>query len=89
MGLGKPAPADISACGRNRRTPLPAISTRGRIYTWGEDQSLTLHRFAYEQSGEAILAGAIPEPSTYAALAGLLAGSAALFHRRRKKNEAA
>lgn len=67
----------------------------GYLYAWadvtyGSDSSLTLHRFAYEQSGSPIAAGAIPEPSTYAALAGLLAGSAALYHRRRnRKNESA
>lgn len=40
--------------------------------------------------GVSILAGgAIPEPSTYTALAGLLAGSAALYRRRQQKQAAA
>lgn len=49
--------------------------------------SITLHDFAYASEGESITAGqtAIPEPSTYAALTGLLAGSAALYARRRKR----
>lgn len=51
--------------------------------TYGADQSLTLHDFAYEASANtAIPAGAVPEPATSSALAGLLAGSALLFSRR-------
>lgn len=56
--------------------------------------SITVYDFAYETgagsgNGAAILAGAtaIPEPTTYAALAGLLAGSAALYRRRKQKNQ--
>ena len=63
-------------------------------YGWAQisynaNSSMTLHDFAYEQTvNTAILAGdmgatAVPEPSTYAGLAGLLAGCAALFKRRR------
>jgi len=58
--------------------------------TYGSDKSLTLHDFAYESTpGAAITAGAttsaIPEPSTYAAMAGLLAGSAVLLRRRQQR----
>lgn len=58
--------------------------------TYGSDNSLTLHDFAYESSGGSILAGAgaVPEPSTYALMAGLLAGSAALYRRRQKAKAA-
>ncbi len=65
--------------------------TDGYNYGWaeisiGEDSSVTLHSFAYEDTkNTAIQAGAIPEPSTYAALTGLLAGSAVLYSRRRKR----
>ncbi len=57
------------------------------------ESAVTLHDFAYNSTpGGEILAGAtasvIPEPSTYAAVAGLLAGSAALYARRRKANRA-
>lgn len=75
---------------------LPASSGPGHVdYGWARvsynsDKSLTLYDFAYESSGAAIAAGdvgsAIPEPSTYAALAGLLAGSAALYRRRQLKS---
>ncbi len=55
--------------------------------------SITVYDFAYESNGGAILAGdlgsAIPEPSTYAALAGLLAGTAALYAKRRRATLAA
>ncbi|QYM78230.1 PEP-CTERM sorting domain-containing protein [Horticoccus luteus] len=58
-----------------------------------EDKRMTLYGFAYNTvANESILAGetsAIPEPSTYAALAGLLAGSAALFRRRQLRRRAA
>jgi len=47
------------------------------------DQSVTVHDFAYESTGAGITI--VPEPSSYAALAGLLAGSAALYRRRRQK----
>ncbi len=54
--------------------------------TYGADNTLNLHGFAYEtDKGTPIQAGAIPEPSTYAALTGLLAGSAVLYSRRRKR----
>jgi hypothetical protein len=58
--------------------------------SYNSDKSLTIHDFAYEQTiNTAISAGAIPEPSAYAALAGLLAGSAALYRRRQQKRAAA
>jgi hypothetical protein len=54
--------------------------------TFNADRSLTLHDFAIETNANApIQTGAIPEPSTYAALTGLLAGSAVLYARRRKR----
>lgn len=58
--------------------------------TYALDKTLTVHDFAYESSGGSILAGAIPEPSTYALMvAGLLAGSATLYRRRQQKQAAA
>lgn len=69
-----------------------------RFYGWADvsynsDSSFTIYGFAYEQqNGVAILAGStssIPEPSTYAVMAGLLAGSAALYKRRRDRKAAA
>ncbi len=57
--------------------------------------SFSVYDFAYNATANApILAGegqtaAIPEPSTYAALAGLLAGSAALYAKRRRAQLAA
>ena len=69
-------------------------TTTTPLFGWAQlsynvDQTLTLHDFAYEASGGAILAGAIPEPSTAAllGLGALVAGSAALY-RRRQKNKA-
>jgi hypothetical protein len=59
--------------------------------SYNKDLSLTLHDFAYANAGEAIAAGqtgasgAVPEPSTYGALAALVAGSTILFARRRKQ----
>lgn len=53
--------------------------------SYNADQSISVIDFAYEASGGAILAGAVPEPSTSSLLVtGLLAGSAALYLRRRK-----
>ncbi len=60
--------------------------------TFQSNGSLTVHDFAYESSGAGIAAGAtasIPEPSTYAALAGLLVGCAALYAKRRRAQLAA
>lgn len=59
----------------------------GLTYDQDEGRTLiTIHDFAYHSTpGQAILAGqtaAIPEPSTYAALAGLLAISTAFLRRR-------
>jgi hypothetical protein len=51
--------------------------------SYNANQSITVHDFAYESSGGAITI--IPESSTFAALAGLLAGSAALYAKRRKR----
>ncbi len=67
------------------------VAGNNHLYGWAQvsyntDHSVTLHDFAYEDTANTpIQAGAIPEPSTYAALTGLLAGSAALFARRRKR----
>ena len=41
------------------------------------------------KAGELAGAGAVPEPSTYAMMAGLLAGSAALYRHRQQKKAAA
>lgn len=64
----------------------------GTNYGWiridvNGDGSFTLTDFAYEQSGAGILAGAttaVPEPASTAAVCGLLAVSALLWHRRTK-----
>lgn len=56
-------------------------------YGWAQlsfdsvNNTVTLVDFAYEDTGSAIAAGAVPEPSTLAAL--LLAGSTLAFRRRR------
>ncbi len=56
------------------------------IYHPGGSSDITLIDFAYETtSGLAIEAGAIPEPSTTAAVTAVLAGSLALYRRRREK----
>lgn len=57
-------------------------------YGWADveytsSQTLVLYGFAYEDSGAAIAAGAVPEPSSAALLAALAAGSAAMLRRRR------
>lgn len=57
-------------------------------YGWADveytsSETLVLYGFAYEDSGEAIAAGAVPEPSSAALLAALAAGSAAMLRRRR------
>lgn len=64
-------------------------------YGWAQvsynaDKSLTLYDFAYESSGAPIAAGAgaVPEPASFAAVAGLLAGSSALLRRRRRESDA-
>jgi hypothetical protein len=51
---------------------------------FNSSDQLVLYSFAYDDSGSAIQAGAIPEPRTSAFLAALVAGSAAMFARRRK-----
>jgi hypothetical protein len=56
--------------------------------SYNVDKSITLYDFAYESSagvGIAAGAGAIPEPGSFAAIAGLLAGSATLLQRRRRE----
>ena len=50
---------------------------------YASDESLNLYGFAYDDSGAAIDAGAIPEPRAAALLAALAAGSAAMMSRRR------
>ncbi len=66
------------------------------LVTYNSNSTLTVHSFAYEASGAAILAGdtgdgfvAIPEPAETTALATLLAGSIALYARRRLRKKAA
>lgn len=46
--------------------------------------ALKLYRFAYEDDGSSIEAGAVPEPRAAALLAALAAGSAAMLGRRRQ-----
>jgi hypothetical protein len=54
--------------------------------SYNSDGSLTLYDFAYNSTAsQAIGAGAIPEPSTYAALAGLAALGFAAYRRRQNK----
>lgn len=48
------------------------------------DRSTILYGFAYDNSGAAIEAGAIPEPKTAALLTALAAGSVILLKRRRR-----
>lgn len=64
------------------------------LYGWVEltltETSLTVHGFAMDLSGAPIKAGdtgitPVPEPATTSALAALLAGSAALYAKRRKR----
>jgi hypothetical protein len=62
--------------------------------TYNLDQTLTIIDFAYEASGGAIQAGdtgisSVPEPASYALIAGLLAGSVALYLRRQQPKAAA
>jgi len=47
--------------------------------------SLTVYGFAYNTTGAAINAGAVPEPADAGVLAGVLAGSAAAYAARRKR----
>lgn len=55
--------------------------------SYNADKSITVYDFAYNASGGGIAAGAgaVPEPASSAAIAGLLAGTALLFAKRRKK----
>lgn len=56
-----------------------------QVTSTGNNGSITLHDFAFNEiADQGLQAGVIPEPSTSVALAGLLAGSAAVFARRRK-----
>ncbi len=61
--------------------------------TYNSDQTLTIHDFAYQDSGAAILAGdtgmAIPEPATTGLIAAALAGSVAIFLKRRRAQKQA
>jgi len=56
--------------------------------SYNSDRSITLYDLAYEQSLNTAIqagAGAIPEPSTYAVLAGIVAAGAAFYARRRDR----
>lgn len=62
--------------------------------SYNADKTLTVYDFAYEASGGGIAAGAtgvnaVPEPAATAAIASLLAGSAALHAKRRRRTQAA
>ena len=70
--------------------------TAGTVYGWiqvsyNSDLSLTVYDFAYQSDGSAIAAGAtsVPEPAATTALAALLAGSAALYAKRRQPKQSA
>ncbi len=63
----------------------------GTVYGWAHvsynsDKSITVYDFAYEDSGGAITVpgSPIPEPSTTVTLAGLVAGAAAVYTKRRR-----
>lgn len=64
-----------------------------RVTNTGRGGTVTLHDFAINTiANDPITAGemsAIPEPSTYAAIAGLLAGSAAMLRRRSRRRSVA
>jgi hypothetical protein len=53
--------------------------------SYNVDQTVTLYGFAYDNSGAAIAAGAVPEPAEDAALGALLAGCAAAYAARRRR----
>lgn len=64
----------------------------GAQYGWADvsynaDQSLTLYSFALDDSGSAISAGVVPEPTT-AAFAVMFAGSLTAFEMRRRRKAA-
>ncbi len=64
------------------------------LVTLNSNYTLTLHSFALDNSGAAILTGdtgatPVPEPATTAALTALLAGTATLWRRRSKQKTAA
>ncbi len=54
------------------------------LITYGDDKSVTLVNFAYDTTGAAILAGAIPEPSSWALILAGGAFAAAACRKRRK-----
>ena len=80
---------------------LRVESAAGTTFAWAalalntnlDGTFVSLHTIATNSvANQGLYAGTdqavIPEPSTYAALAGLLAGSAVLYQRRRKKSQA-
>lgn len=70
-----------------------SLTDGSTLYGWlnvtrsGADATLTgtVTEWAYETSGANITVGAIPEPASTAAVAALLAGSVAVWNRRRQK----
>jgi hypothetical protein len=72
---------------------LELNSNTSPLFGWAEisynaDKSLTLDSFAFDNTGGAVGAG-IPEPAVTAMMAGLLAGSAVLYAKRRRAHPAA
>lgn len=62
----------------------------GEMYGWvsmlnSGDGVGSVEAWAYEDNGGSIAVGAVPEPATTAAVVALLAGSAAIWQRRRQK----
>jgi hypothetical protein len=56
-----------------------------QISVSADSLALTIDQWAYGAAGQSITVGAVPEPSTYAALAGLVALGATVVVRRRQQ----